>query len=310
LNVTEERIHSIIQQHDGLKKNLIAILLDIQEENAYLPPEALRRVAAELDLPLIDVIGLATFYRAFSLKPRGKHRVSVCLGTACHVRGAPLIVGEFEQRLGVRPGETTADCEFTLETVNCLGACALGPVVVADTKYFSKVKQSRVDRILARVRSDDGAQLRSDPRVFPLALGCPHCGHSLLDSAHPIDDHPSVCLTALFDGRRWPVRLSSLYGSYAVESEHEVPLNALLFAQVTDLHDRDDLAELLADLLERRVVAVRHDDHARQRGVLGAPDNERVNVEAARGKHSRDVGENARLILNQHGEDVFVFHAP
>jgi len=150
LNVTEERIHSIIQQHDGLKKNLIAILLDIQEENAYLPPEALRRVAAELELPLIDVIGLATFYRAFSLKPRGKHIITVCLGTACHVRGGPKILSEFEKRLAVEPGETTPDKQFTLETVACLGCCAIGPVVVVDKEYFGHTTIRKVNTILAK----------------------------------------------------------------------------------------------------------------------------------------------------------------
>ena len=132
MNVKKEKIHSIIHKHKGLKKNLIAILLDIQTEHAYLPAEALRHVAAELDIPLIDVVGLATFYRAFSLKPRGRHLVTVCLGTACHVRGGAKILSEFEKRLAVEPGETTPDNQFTLETVACLGCCAIGPVVVVD----------------------------------------------------------------------------------------------------------------------------------------------------------------------------------
>src|SRR5690606_22695369 len=104
-----------------------------------LPEQALREVADATGRPLVDVYGVATFYRAFSLKPRGKHVCTVCLGTACHVRGAPAVVSAFEKRLAVKAGETTSDEEFTLETVACLGACALGPIVVADGHYFSNV---------------------------------------------------------------------------------------------------------------------------------------------------------------------------
>lgn len=148
MNVKKEKIHSIIHKHKGLKKNLIAILLDIQAENAYLPAEALRHVAAELDIPLIDVVGLATFYRAFSLKPRGRHLVTVCLGTACHVRGGSKILSEFEKRLAVEPGETTPDNQFTLETVACLGCCAIGPVVVVDREYYGHTTILNVNTIL------------------------------------------------------------------------------------------------------------------------------------------------------------------
>ena len=150
MNVEKEKIHSIIHKHKGLKKNLIAILLDIQAENAYLPQEALRNVAAELAIPLIDVVGLATFYRAFSLKPRGRHLVTVCLGTACHVRGGPKILSEFEKRLAVEPGETTPDNRFTLETVACLGCCAIGPVVVVDQEYYGHTTIRGVNTILKK----------------------------------------------------------------------------------------------------------------------------------------------------------------
>jgi len=136
--------------------------------------------------------------------------------------------GEFEQRLGVKTGETTEDYEFTLETVNCLGACALGPVVVAGTDYFSKVRQSNVHQMITRVSSGADAQGRDNPSFFPLSLRCPHCGQTLLDASQRIDAHPSVKLTAFFEGERSCVRLSSLYGSYAAESEHEIPVNALV----------------------------------------------------------------------------------
>jgi NADH-quinone oxidoreductase subunit E len=135
LDIDIRKVRSIIDKHEGLQKNLIAILLDVQEHFNYLPPDALRQVAEALGMPLIDVIGVATFYRAFSLKPRGKHTCLVCLGTACHVRGGPKILEELERRLDIPAGETTKDRLFTLETVACLGCCAIGPVVVVDGEY-------------------------------------------------------------------------------------------------------------------------------------------------------------------------------
>ncbi len=133
---------------------LIGILGEIQGRYGYLPEMALRAVAETTGRSLVDVYGVATFYRAFSLRPRGKHLISVCLGTACHVRGAPVTLGEFERQLGVRAGETTEDGEFTLETVNCLGACALGPIVVVDGRYFSNVRTPKAREILKRVRAN------------------------------------------------------------------------------------------------------------------------------------------------------------
>jgi NADH-quinone oxidoreductase subunit E len=101
---------------------------------------------------MVDIYGVARFYRSFSLKPRGKHLICACLGTACHVRGAPSVVEEFERQLNIKAGQTTADKEFTLETVNCLGACALGPIVVVDNHYFSNVDMAKVKHILEKVR--------------------------------------------------------------------------------------------------------------------------------------------------------------
>jgi NADH:ubiquinone oxidoreductase subunit E len=150
LNVKKEKIHSIIHKHKGLKKNLIAILLDIQTEYAYLPPEAMRFVADDLAMPLIDVVGVATFYRAFSLTPRGKHTCLVCMGTACHVRGGPRILEEFERRLDVKSGDTTKDNLFTLETVACLGCCAIGPVVTVDGEYYGHTTIRKVNTILKK----------------------------------------------------------------------------------------------------------------------------------------------------------------
>jgi NADH-quinone oxidoreductase subunit E len=143
-----ERVNGFVKRHKSQKKALIAILQDIQAEYNYLPQDALRAVARTLGIPLIDVIGVATFYRAFSLKPRGKHVVTVCLGTACHVRGGPKILEEFERRLGVKSGDTTADNKFTLETVACLGCCAIGPVVVIDGDYHAQTSIRKVEGII------------------------------------------------------------------------------------------------------------------------------------------------------------------
>jgi len=150
LDTDTTKVQQLIAKHQGLKKNLIAILLDIQETFNYLPPESLRQVAEALGMPLIDVIGVATFYRAFSLTPRGKHTCLVCLGTACHVRGGQKILEEFEKRLGVPAGETTKDKRFTLETVACLGCCAIGPVVVVDNEYFGHTTLRKVGPIVGK----------------------------------------------------------------------------------------------------------------------------------------------------------------
>ena len=124
------------------------LLQDVMEEYGYLPGETLKKIAQQLDIPLSRVYGLATFYKSFSLTPRGKHLISVCLGTACHVRGAPRIVEKLERDLGIKAGETTRDLKFTLETVNCLGACALGPLIVIDGKYYGRMDSAKMDKVL------------------------------------------------------------------------------------------------------------------------------------------------------------------
>ncbi|MGD8501219.1 MAG: NAD(P)H-dependent oxidoreductase subunit E, partial [Phycisphaerales bacterium] len=112
------------------------------------PEEALREVASQLELPLIEVFGVATFFKAFSLQPKGEHILSVCLGTACHVRGSSTVLNELKRQLCVDAGETTADRRFTLETVNCVGACALGPIVTLDNKYHGQMRAGKVKKIL------------------------------------------------------------------------------------------------------------------------------------------------------------------
>ncbi len=150
MEVQELKVKSFVTKYHSKKKALISVLQDIQEEYNYLPQEALRIVSDTLGIPLTDIIGVATFYRAFSLEPRGKHLVTVCMGTACHVRGGPKILEEFERKLNITAGETTEDRQFSLETVACLGCCAIGPVVVVDGDYHAQTSIRKVGSILKK----------------------------------------------------------------------------------------------------------------------------------------------------------------
>ena len=141
-------IEKIINHYHCDKTNLLAILADIQAKYNWLPPQALKLVAEKIKVPMIDVYGVASFYHAFSLTPRGRHIVTVCQGTACHVRGAPILLDRIQKKLGVEPGCTTKDDQFTLETVNCLGACALAPIVVIDGNYHGKTTVQKADSII------------------------------------------------------------------------------------------------------------------------------------------------------------------
>ncbi len=144
MGVDIKRVDAIVDAHGCNRDSLISILQDVQAEYCYLPEDVIRRVAVRLRLPVIQVYGVATFFKAFSLKPRGEHLVHVCLGTACHVRGAPAVLDEVKRQLDVEAGETTRDMKFTLETVNCLGACALGPILVVDGKYQGQMRPGKV----------------------------------------------------------------------------------------------------------------------------------------------------------------------
>ena len=139
-----ENVNQVLEDNVYKTTGLIAILEKIQSKYSYLPEKELKEVAEKTGRSLVDIYGIATFYKSFSLKPRGKHLISVCLGTACNVRGGPAVARELEKALGIKAGETTENREFTMETVNCLGACALGPVVVVDCHYFPQVKASLV----------------------------------------------------------------------------------------------------------------------------------------------------------------------
>jgi NADH:ubiquinone oxidoreductase subunit E len=227
-SIDTKNILETIKKHDKNKGALIAILEEIQAVYTYLPEEALRLVSKETGRSMTDIYGVATFYKAFSLKPRGKHCVSVCQGTACHVRGAQGIVDEFQRELDISPGETTPDNEITLETVNCLGACALGPTVVVDGHYFPHVSKSKVKNIIAKAMAGlEKIDAETDSRVFALQVSCPACKKSLLDPDYPIDGYPSVNLHVSFNGTKGWLRMSSLYGSRFSVLEHPIPVNSL-----------------------------------------------------------------------------------
>jgi len=142
------RVQSILDSYDNDEGMLVSILQDIQAEYSYLPREALEKVSKSLCVPLSQVYSVATFFKALSLEPRGRHLINVCLGTACHVRGAVRILETVERDLNIEHGETTEDLRFTLETVNCVGACALGPIVIVDGEYHGQMKTEKVKGIL------------------------------------------------------------------------------------------------------------------------------------------------------------------
>lgn len=224
-----EVILKILDKHDGGKGELIPILQDIQNKNGYLPESSLKILAEKSGRSLVDIYGVATFYKSFYLKPRGKHLISVCLGTACHVRGAPIIAEEFQFQLGIHSGETTPDKNFSLDTVNCLGACALGPIVVADGHYFSNVTKTKVKQIIDKTLLGlDNVDVQKDQRIFSVKVNCPRCNHSLMDAKHLIEGHPSIKITISFENKHGSLWLSSLYGSYTIESEHKIPMETII----------------------------------------------------------------------------------
>ncbi|MDH4208390.1 MAG: NAD(P)H-dependent oxidoreductase subunit E [Anaerolineae bacterium] len=145
------KIQDLLEDGDG---SLMNVLERIQARYRYLPEDALILVSERLGVPLSQTYSVATFYNAFSLQPKGRHIINVCLGTACAVRGSRKVLDRISDRLGIGPGETTKDGEFTLETVNCLGACALGPIVVVDSEYHGQMNSGRADALLREVMSE------------------------------------------------------------------------------------------------------------------------------------------------------------
>jgi NADH-quinone oxidoreductase subunit E len=153
LHVESATVDETLAQFDDRRANLIPILQEVQATYSYLPEDALRRVSRKLKVPLPQVYQVATFYRCFSLKPRGKHVVQVCLGTACHVRGGTRILERVETETGLTDVGTTADLEFVVETVRCLGCCGLAPVMRVDRDVFASLEQSKVKGVLNRYRA-------------------------------------------------------------------------------------------------------------------------------------------------------------
>jgi NADH-quinone oxidoreductase subunit E len=151
-------IETIIERYEARESAILAILQDIQAKEKYLPKEVLEQVGQRLHIPINKIYRIATFYRAFSLTPRGRHEVCVCLGTACHVRGAQRIVDQIGIELGIRQGETTKDRNFTLETVNCLGVCASGPIIAVDGEYFGNMSPIKVEGVLKKFQPDPSDQ--------------------------------------------------------------------------------------------------------------------------------------------------------
>ena len=151
-----DKIDLLLKKYDFNKAGLIGILQDISAKYNYLPRDVLEYTAAKVGVPFSHVVRLATFFKAFSLEPRGKHIITVCVGTACHVRGAAKIVDTLERELGISAGETTSDLQFTLETVNCLGACALGPVVVIDGTYHGEMTPDKTRKTLEKLTLEYG----------------------------------------------------------------------------------------------------------------------------------------------------------
>jgi len=143
------KIDQIIAKYQADKSALIQMLLEIQRENRWLPKPAVARLSHRLGIPINQIYHIATFYKAFSLIPQGRHAVSVCLGTACHVRGAPRLLDRVTDALHIEPGETSTDMKFTLSTVNCLGCCALGPVIVGDGEYHGNPSLKEIERVIA-----------------------------------------------------------------------------------------------------------------------------------------------------------------
>lgn len=150
MTIDISNVDIILNQRGKDQRGLIPSLLEIQTEYNYLPADALQRVAERMAIPIIQVYQVASFYKAFSLKPRGKHIITVCLGTACHVRGGEMIIDQIGRLLEIKAGDTTKDMQFTLEAVNCLGCCALGPVMVMDGKYYGSMGVSKVEKILEK----------------------------------------------------------------------------------------------------------------------------------------------------------------
>lgn len=145
-------IDKILEKHPKNPASIIQVLLDVQSELYFLPEEAIKYVSSKLDVPVSRTYNLATFYKAFSLKPKGKYPISVCTGTACYVEGATKLMEQFEKELNIKDGQTTADKKFSLESVRCLGCCGLAPVVTVGKNLHGKLPSAKVSKILKQYK--------------------------------------------------------------------------------------------------------------------------------------------------------------
>jgi NADH-quinone oxidoreductase subunit E len=159
-----EPVVKIIDKYEEKRTALISILHEIQDRYHHLPEGALRKVASRLEMDLNDIYGVATFYKSFSLIPKGKHSVTLCLGTACHVRGGPKILKEIKKHLGIEPGQTTSDKQFSLNAVNCLGVCAIGPVIFVDGKFYGEMNPFKAKKIIEKINKNNRMKKRNGVR--------------------------------------------------------------------------------------------------------------------------------------------------
>ncbi len=229
ISTNNGNIQELVRKHQGKRGAVIAILEDIQATYNYLPAEALKTVAEETGHSLVDLYGISTFYTSFSLEPRGEHLISVCMGTACHIRGAPQVLEEFENNLGIKAGETTEDRSFSLTTVNCLGACALGPVSVIDGHYWRNANKHEVPSVIENCRcGNHHEKVLAPEEIMSLHALCPHCNRNLMNSAIQLDGHPVVEVTVSFGRKHGWLRMSSVWGDHRIQSEFEIPEDALV----------------------------------------------------------------------------------
>jgi NADH-quinone oxidoreductase subunit E len=145
-------IDAIIDRYDSAPSALLAIMQDVQDAERYLPKEAMNRIAEKLEVPIARVYQMATFFESFHLEPRGKHVCTVCMGTACHVRGAQRLVEQLERDLDVPSGSTTGNMMFTIEEVNCVGACALGPLVIINGEYHGNMTSGSLQKVIKKIK--------------------------------------------------------------------------------------------------------------------------------------------------------------
>jgi NADH-quinone oxidoreductase subunit E len=158
----KDAIDKILDKYPSDASSLIQVLLEIQRENRWLPQEALEKISNRLKVPLNRIRQIDTFYKVFSLVPKGRHEIHVCTGTACHVRGAPRVLDSVQNAIGIGPGETDPDLKFSLETVNCVGCCALGPVIVIDGQYHGQMNARKVTATL-NTYADGAGKVENDP---------------------------------------------------------------------------------------------------------------------------------------------------